>query len=132
MYDHLYTKTRQKLDRSFREFPDHCSLKAIVYIEHTVQSKLESYVGEAVQRLTQAQLSSWQLRVERSPHMTISYTNIRHPQKDQEQQRVRHLWQPNPVRNSTSAINSYFLLWVPHKVGNVFCPTNFRTQSYLV
>ena len=41
--------------------------------------------------------------------------NIRHPQKDQEQQRVRHLWQPNPVRNSTSAINSH--LWVLHKVG---------------
>ena len=54
------------------------------------------------------------------------------PQKDQEQQRVRHLWQPNPVRNSTFAINSYFLLWVAYKVGIVFCPTNFRTQSYLV
>ena len=25
--------------------------------------------------------------------------NIRHPQKDQEQQRVRHLWQPNPEFN---------------------------------
>ena len=43
--------------------------------------------------------------------------NIRHPQKDQEQQRVRHLWQPNPVRNSTSAINSHFWLWVLHKAG---------------
>ena len=88
--------------------------------------------------LKQAQVSSWQPRVERSPHMTVSYmnvekpgqkrenkVNIRHPQKDQEQQRVRHLWQPNPVQNSTSAINSHFWLWVPHKAGKYILSNKF-------
>ena len=60
MYDYLYTKTRQKLDRSlteasqklhrsFREFPEHCSLKAIVY-RIVFLSKLESFTGAAMQR----------------------------------------------------------------------------------
>ena len=53
--------------------------------------------------------------------------NICHPQKDQEQQRVRHLWQPNPVRNSTSAINSHFWLWVLHKVGKRILSNRFWT-----
>ena len=99
----LYCLT-QKLHRSFREFPDHCFLKAIVY-RIVFLSKLESFTGADMQRrfrrtcpvcgrpdlknisthllqvhglsseerkpyLKQAQVSSWQPRVERSPHMT--------------------------------------------------------------
>ena len=89
--------------------------------------------------LKQAQVSSWQPRVERSPHMTMSYMNVEKPGKKRVKQSehsppakrprtaARNLWQPNPVRNSTSAINSHFWLWVLHKVENIFCPTNFET-----
>ena len=37
-----------------------------------------------------------------------------------------------PVRNSTFPISSHFWLWVHTKWENVFCPTNFETQSYRV
>ena len=39
-----FTEASQKLQRSFREFPDHCSLKAIVY-RIVFLSKLESFTG---------------------------------------------------------------------------------------
>ena len=55
-----------------------------------------------------------------SKGLRICRVNIRHPQKHQEQQRVRHLWQPNPVRNSTSAINSHFWFWILHKVEKTY------------
>ena len=107
------TEASQKLHRSFREFPEHCSLKAIVY-RIVFLSKLESFTGAAMQRrfrrtcpvcgrpdlknisthllqvhalsskerkpyLKQAQVSSWQPRVERSPHITMSYINVEKP-----------------------------------------------------
>ena len=44
-----FTEASQKLHRSFREFPDHCSLKAIVY-RIVFLSKLESFTGANMQR----------------------------------------------------------------------------------
>ena len=57
------------------------------------------------------------MNVKKPGQKRVNKVNIRHPQKDQEQQRVRHLWQQSPVRDSTSAINSHFWLWVLHKAG---------------
>ena len=47
--DRSFTEASQKLHRSFREFPDHCSLKAIVY-RIVFLSKLESFTGADMQR----------------------------------------------------------------------------------
>ena len=163
MYDYLYTKTRQKLGRSLteasqkrhrslaeawqkidrslwklREFPDHCSLKAIVY-RIVFLSKLESFTGAAMQRwfrrtcrvcgrpdlknisthllqvhglsseerkpyLKQAQVSSWQPRVERSPHMTMSYMNVEKPG----QKRVKQSEHLPPAKRPRTAARTTF------------------------
>ena len=156
-----FTEALQKLYRSFTEFPEHCSLKGIVYWI-VFLSKLESFTGAAMQRqfrrtcpvcgwpdlknisthllqvhglsseewkpyLKQAPVSSWQPRIERSPHITMSYMNVEKPGQKRVKQsehsppakRLRTAarttsWQPNPVQNSTSAINSHFWLWVLH------------------
>ena len=189
MYDHLYTKTRQKLGRSFteasqklhrsfteasqkldrtlteaseklhrsfREFPDHCSLKAIVY-RIVFLSKLELFTGAAMQKrfrrtcpvcglpdlknisthllqvydlsseerksyLKQAQVSSWHPRVERSPHMTMSYMNIEKPG----QKRVKQCEHSPPAKRPRTAARTTSL-------ATKSCPEfNFRHKFSLL
>ena len=128
-----FTEASQKLHRSFREFPHHCSLKAIVY-RIVFLSKLESFTGAAMQRrfrricsvcgrpdlknisthllqvhglsseerkpyLKQAQVSSWQPRIERSPHMTMSYMNVEKPG----QKRVKQSEHSPPAKRPRTA-----------------------------
>ena len=127
-----FTEASQKLHRSFREFPHHCSLKAIVY-RIVFLSKLE-FTGAAMQRrfrrtfpvcgrpdlknisahllqvhglsseerkpyLKQAQVSSWQPRVERSPHMAMTYMNVEKP----EQKRVKQSEHSPPAKRPRTA-----------------------------
>ena len=88
--------------------------------------------------LKQAQVSSWQPRVERSPHMTMSYINVEKPG----QKRVKQSEHSPPAKrprtatrttslaakscpDSTSAINSHFWLWALHKAGKHILSNKF-------
>ena len=72
--------------------------------------------------LKQAQVSSWQPRVERSPHMTMSYVNVERPG----QKRVKQSEHSPPAKRSRTATRTTPLATKP-------CPEfNFRYKFSLL
>ena len=118
-----------------RRFPRNCPVCGRPHLKNLSTHLIKVHGLSPEERkphLKQAQVSSWQVarqppsaNAEKPREKRVSQWEHSPPAKDQEQQRVRHLWQPNPVRNSASAINSHFWLWVLHKVGKRILSNKF-------
>ena len=127
MYDYLYTKTRQKLGRSLteatqklhksfteslenfqtgaamqRRFRRTCPVCGRPDLKNISTHLLQVHGLSSEERkpyLKQAQVSSWQPRVERSPHMTMSYMNVEKPG----QKRVKQSEHSPPAKRPRTA-----------------------------